>query len=110
MHLIGEKNETIYVNCTGPYILYINTCYMSLNEGENATGVLLLQEERVTISTFTMQTSDKVCRGLHNIVYLKSKKQISLHLKSSQLFIMKEVTVGFTYMLGTERQCFDEIR
>ncbi|XP_056234562.1 uncharacterized protein LOC130170890 [Seriola aureovittata] len=104
MSVAGEKKDKIYVNCTGPYVLYIHLCYTSLG-GEKTTGMLQLQvvRDKTPVSSFTLQTSEEVCEGLNSIAYLKAKDQASLHLYAKEEFKILEVSVGLTYLLG--RQC-----
>ncbi|KAG7514291.1 hypothetical protein JOB18_029891 [Solea senegalensis] len=102
----------IIINCTGPYVLYIDLCYKSLDleKGHlNTTGTLQLQVKGsgTPRSSFRLQASHvKVCRGLHSIAFLRAKEQASLHLYSDRSFVMSELTVGLSYLLGTEAQCY----
>ncbi|KAG7233394.1 hypothetical protein INR49_007074 [Caranx melampygus] len=42
MSVAGQNNDTIHINCTGPYILDVDLCYKSLGK-EESTGVLQLE-------------------------------------------------------------------
>ncbi|CAB1452747.1 unnamed protein product [Pleuronectes platessa] len=107
MSLVDEQNQRILVNCTGPYVLYVDVCYQNLNLG-NSTGFLqlLVEGSNTPVSSFTLQASREVCRGLHCIVFLRAKERASLHLLADEGFQIKNATVGLNYLLGTETQCY----
>lgn len=101
MDLAREK-DWIHINCTGPYILYVDVCYLSMHEPESR-GYLQLQVmgQTTPASSFTLNaTSQKVCRGLHSIVYLRAKEQASLYLTVTGGFKVKTLSVGLSYLLG----------
>ncbi|GLD46296.1 uncharacterized protein AKAME5_002700900 [Lates japonicus] len=111
MSLADEKNDTIKISCTGPYVVYIDVCYKSLSSGEELTGILQLQVvgSETPVSNFTLQTrsADLVCRGLSSIAYLRKEEKASLHLYLKDGFKIKSATVGLTYLWG-ESVSFDE--
>lgn len=102
MGLANKNNDSIYVNCTGPYVLYMDVCYKSLHEKE-AKGILELQVvgSETPVSSVTLNASQEVCRGLSSIAYLRAKEEASLHLYFTDGFKVKNVTVGLSYLLGT---------
>lgn len=101
MSLVDKKNDTIYVNCTGPYILYIDVCYKSLSD-EETRGMLQLQVVGSTtpVSSLALNASHEVCRGLHSIAYLRAREQASLYFHCTDGFKIKNVTVNLSYLLG----------
>ncbi|XP_042273612.1 uncharacterized protein LOC121901046 [Thunnus maccoyii] len=102
MSVAGEKNETISIECTGPYILYMDVCYKSKsNEEANGTLRLLVVGQETHLINFDMQGSREICRGLHSVVYLRAKEKAALHLYSTNHFKIKNATVGLNYMLGS---------
>lgn len=107
MGLADGRNQEILVNCTGPYVLYVDVCYLSLTE-EEITGTLQLQVagSGTPVSSFTLQASREVCRGLHSLAYLRASEQASLHLVAREEFKIKRATVGLSYLLGTASQCY----
>lgn len=98
MSMVHDK---IHINCTGPYILYMDVCYRSLEENKNITGVLQLMVGKTAVTSFLLTTSDEDCRQLHSIVYLKTKQQASLHIQAQDSFKIKNATLGLNYLLGT---------
>lgn len=109
MSLADEKNDTIKISCTGPYVVYIDVCYKSLTKGEERTGILQLQVvgSETRVNNFTLQTADEVCRGLSSIAYLRKEEKASLHLYVKDGFKIKNATVGLSYLWG-ESVSFDE--
>ncbi|XP_031724111.1 uncharacterized protein LOC116394885 [Anarrhichthys ocellatus] len=107
MSLAGENKDQIYVNCTGPYVLYMYLCYKDKDETE-ASGLLQLQVvgRKAPVSSFPLNASHEVCRGLHSIAYLRDKETLSLQLNCTAGFKIKTVTVGLSYMLGSQCQFF----
>ncbi|KAG8003533.1 hypothetical protein GBF38_018706 [Nibea albiflora] len=103
MDLVG--NDKISIKCTGPYVLYMYACYLSLDNQEGS-GILQLQVESVPVASIMMNASNVVCRGLHSIAYLKEKDQTSLQLYSTEGFKIKNVTVGLSYLLGTRCETY----
>lgn len=104
MFLDDEKKDKINFNCTGPYILYMDVCYMSMLEAKEASGKLwLLDVGKTPEILFSMSTSHEVCTVLHKTVYFRKKGKASLELKSTAGFKLKRVTVGLSSQLG--RQC-----
>lgn len=104
MSVAGTKNDTIHINCTGPYILDVDLCYKSLDNKES-TGVLELQVEgsESPASSFNLRASGQVCRGLHNITYLWAANQVTLRLYSqSHDFKIVQANVGLSYLLGNQ--------
>ncbi|XP_078024594.1 uncharacterized protein LOC144463647 [Epinephelus lanceolatus] len=104
--ILVNKKDKIYINCTGPYVLYVHLCYLDFLE-QNATGTLQLQvageEEKTPFSFPTLYaTAHEVCRMLHDIVYLSKKNEASLHLISSPGFKIKHARVGLSYLLGSQ--------
>lgn len=104
--ILANKKDKIYINCTGPYVLYVRLCYLDFLEA-NATGTLQLQvvgkEEKTPFSFPTLYaTAHEVCRVLHDIVYLSKKNEASLHLISSLGFKIKHARVGLSYLLGSQ--------
>ncbi|KAI3368318.1 hypothetical protein L3Q82_008031 [Scortum barcoo] len=93
MSLVDEKNDMIYVNCTGPYILYTDVCYKSMSK-EETRGMLQLQVQgsSTPVSSLALNTSHEVCRGLHSIAYLKATQQASLYFYCTDGFKIKNVT------------------
>lgn len=102
MNLVGR--DRISVSCTGPYVLYMNMCYMSLQERE-ARGSLQLQvvgQEKTPLSSFNLTVLKEVCKGHHSIAYLKEGEEASLYLNVKDRFKVKNVTVGLRYLLGNQ--------
>lgn len=102
MNLTGE-NDWIYISCTGPYVLYMEACYTSMNEPQ-LRGYLQLRvmKQKTPATSFTLNaTSQKVCRGLHSTVYLRAREQASLHLTVPGSFKVKTLTVALSYLLGS---------
>lgn len=102
MNLTGEK-DTISISCTGPYVLYMDACYMSMLPKLESRGYLQLRlvGQKTPASSFTLNaTSEKVCRGLHSTVYLRATEQASLHLTVTGSFKVKTVSVALSYLLG----------
>lgn len=99
---MSKVEDKIYINCTGPYILYMDVCYRSLNKKE-ITGILQLEvvERKTTVTSFNLTTSDEDCGVLHSIVYLRAKDQASLHIYAEVSFKIKNATLGLNYLLGT---------
>ncbi|XP_026200659.1 uncharacterized protein LOC113151989 [Anabas testudineus] len=104
-HMMGMVDNKIHVNCTGPYIVYMDVCYKSLNK-VNITGTLQLQVvgRKSPVTSFSVTTSDEDCRGLYSIAYLRAKDQASLHVYAKEGFKIKTATLGLSYLLG--RVCF----
>lgn len=102
MNLVDKTKDKIYINCTGPYLLYIEACYKSLR-GNLTTGTLQLLVERnqTLVTSIDMNTSDEVCKGLHSIAYLKVREVAYLYLQSLHDFKVKNMTVGLSYLLGS---------
>lgn len=106
MSVAGTNNDTIHINCTGPYILDVELCYRSLDNKES-TGVLELQVEgrESPASSFNLRASGQGqdCGGLHNITYLWAAQQVTLRLYSqSHNFKILQATVGLSYLLGSQ--------
>lgn len=100
---MGLVNKKIYINCTGPYILYMDVCYMSLSDVE-AEGTLQVKVEgKDPLVNFTLHALNEVCRGLQSIVYFRVKDEAYLDLYSSNTFKIKNMTMGLSYLLG--RRC-----
>lgn len=101
MSLVG-KNDRIYVNCTGPYVLYMDVCYKSLREYETR-GSLKLQVvgSKTPVWSVNLTTLHEVCRGLHSITYLRAMEEASLYLYVTDGFKVKNVTVGLSHLLGS---------
>ena len=106
MSLVGKSSDRIYINCTGPYVFYMDVCYKNLNKKkENATGRLQLQVERsnTSPSVFNLTTMQEECTGHHTTVYLRATDEASLYLYVMDGFKVKNVTVGLSCLLG--RRC-----
>ncbi|XP_051233626.1 uncharacterized protein LOC127350762 [Dicentrarchus labrax] len=104
MGLVAKKNDTIGINCTGPYILYMEVCYKGMNQPKEAHGTLELRVEgsNTSVSSVNLTASHEVCRGLHSIAYLRANERASLHLNCTDDFKVKNVTVGLSYLLGSQ--------
>lgn len=108
MSLIDNK---VSINCTGPYIWYMDVCYKSLTN-VNVSGTLLLQVEvevegkkqKTTASSIILHTSGEDCRGLHSIVYLSVNEMASVEVSAGDEFKIKEATLGLSYLLSQCRQ------
>lgn len=103
MNLTGN-NDRIEIRCTGPYVLYMNACYKSLRDHETR-GYLQLQVSGQTIpeSSITLTaTQDDVCTGLLRTVYLRANEQASLYLYVTDGFKVKTLSVGLSYLLGSQ--------
>lgn len=98
---MSKVDNKIYVNCTGPYILYMDVCYRSLNK-ETITGILQLEVVGRTtpVISFNLTTSGEDCTVLHSILYLRVKEQASLHIYAKESFKIKNATLGLNYLLG----------
>lgn len=93
----------IHIQCTGPYVLYMYVCYKSVEEESMGNGTLALKVvgSKDPRHTFKLQTRKEVCEGLHHIAYLSNKENVTLDLISSDNFMMKNASVGFSYLLGS---------
>ncbi|TWW57670.1 hypothetical protein D4764_07G0003890 [Takifugu flavidus] len=103
MNLTG-KNDRIEIRCTGPYVLYMNACYKSLRDHETR-GYLQLQVsgQKIPESSITLTaTQDDVCTGLLRTVYLRANEQASLYLYVTDGFKVKTLSVGLSYLLGSQ--------
>lgn len=102
MGLVDKSSDRIYINCTGPYILYMDVCYKSLRQYETS-GALQLQVvgSKTPVCSFNLTASHEVCRGLHSTAYLRAQEQAHLHLYVTKGFKVKNVTVGLSYLLGS---------
>lgn len=104
MRVTGQKNDRIYINCTGPYLLYMEACYTNMMVPKNETnGTLELRMEssKTPLISFNMATSTAVCTGHHGIAYFKAKEQASLYLYASDEFKVKNLTIGLSYLRGS---------
>ncbi|CAJ1060071.1 hypothetical protein L3Q82_008031 [Xyrichtys novacula] len=92
----------IYTSCTGSYLLHLHTCYTSLKLGESRVAELQLQarKDEEPLSSFFLNTTHEVCRGLHRITYLRAKQNVSLHLFLSDGFKLKNMTVDLSFLQG----------
>ena len=105
MSLDAKEKGVFYINCTGPYILYMDLCYMSM-EGKEASGTLRLLDGKENPETlFTMNSSSEECKDtvLQKTVFIKEKGKARLQLVSRGRFKLKNLTVGLSSLLG--RQC-----
>lgn len=105
MSVTGQMNDRIYINCTGPYLLFMEACYtnmMGQRNENNGTLQLRVGNSETPLISFDMATSATVCRGLHGIAYFKAKDQASLHLYTSNEFKVKNLTIGLSYLRGSE--------
>lgn len=102
-----HTKDTIMTKCEGPYILYAEVCYKSLEEGtqgqrdNKANGTLQLQVAgtETPVSYFATNSSDQVCRALHSTAYLTKKDKARLYFNTSDYLKVKKVTVGLSYLL-----------
>lgn len=104
MSVTGQNNDRIYINCTGPYLLYMEACYYNMMGQHNKTnGTLQLRvgSSETPLISLDMVASAIVCRGLHGIAYFKAKDQASLHLYTSNEFKVKNLTIGLSYLRGS---------
>ncbi|KAA8589276.1 hypothetical protein FQN60_012641 [Etheostoma spectabile] len=99
MSLGVEERDKIYVNCTGPYVFYMKVCYLGAKEASGTLELRVVGEER-PVSSFRLNASHEVCRGLHSIAYLTREDKVSLHLNSTDGFKIKNAIVGLNYLLG----------
>ncbi|KAK9519225.1 hypothetical protein VZT92_021966 [Zoarces viviparus] len=99
------KKDQIYVNCTGPYVLYMHLCYKDIDK-KGASGLLELWvvERKAPVISFDLHASHEVCRGLHRTAYLMDKETLSLQLTYTDGFKIMNMTVGLSYMLGSQCQ------
>ncbi|KAM8744989.1 uncharacterized protein AB9X84_016397 [Acanthopagrus schlegelii] len=105
MSLDAKEKGVFYINCTGPYILYMDLCYMSM-EGKEANGTLRLLDGKENPETlFAMNSSSEECKDtvLQKTVFIKEKGKARLQLESRGRFKLKNLTVGLSSLLG--RQC-----
>lgn len=102
MNLAEQKNDSIHIHCTGPYVFYMYVCYNSLRAHETS-GYLQLRVKETPVISINLSTTHEVCRGLHHIAYLGAREQASLYLHVTDGFKVKNLTVGLNYLLG--RQC-----
>lgn len=101
MSLDDKNDDEIIISCTGPYILYMDVCYLSMLEGKEVNGTLWLLDERKTPEIlFSMSSSHEVCTALHKTVYFRKTGKASLQLISTTNFKIKTVTVGMSSQLG----------
>lgn len=98
---VSRLNEAIHVECTGPYVWYIDSCKVQ-KEKEETSGILQLrvQGSQTPVSSFTLN-STHICRGLHSIIYLRAKEVASVHL-NSEGFMIDDMSMGLTYLLGNK--------
>ncbi|KAF3835045.1 hypothetical protein F7725_027603 [Dissostichus mawsoni] len=105
MNLTDGKNDKIHIQCTGPYVLYMEVCYKSM-DGTETGGVMELQvlgRDTPRVSSFSLHASHEVsvCKGLHSTAYLSNKEEASLHLYPTEGFRFESMTVGLSYLLGS---------
>ncbi|KAK1896401.1 Movement protein TGB2 [Dissostichus eleginoides] len=105
MSLADGKNDKIHIECTGPYVLYMEVCYKSM-DGTETGGVMELQvlgRDTPRVSSFSLHASHEVsvCKGLHSTAYLSNKEEASLHLYPMEGFRFESMTVGLSYLLGS---------
>lgn len=99
-YMMGFADKKIYINCTGPYILYMDVCYTSIG-GKQASGTLELQVVgKHPVMNFTLQASYEVCGWHQSIVYLREQEAASLYLRSTEQFKIKNMTMGLSFLLG----------
>uniref|UniRef100_A0AAV2KTD3 TNF family profile domain-containing protein n=1 Tax=Knipowitschia caucasica TaxID=637954 RepID=A0AAV2KTD3_KNICA len=101
MDLINGSH--IFVHCDGPYVVHMYVCFKSTEGQANGTLQLGVADSEHPHCTFPLQThqQQEVCRGLHGITYLRAKNDASLKLVSTHNFRIKNITVGFNYLLGS---------
>lgn len=106
MSVAGPKGDMICVNCTGPYLLHMYVCHISLAQrNSESRGTLELQAAgngTAPLASFLMKASHLTCTGLHSIVYLRAREQVSLNLYIFDDFKMKNLTVGLSLLLPGE--------
>lgn len=104
MSVTGQKNDRIYINCTGPYLLYMEACYTNMEQQNETKGTLQLRvgSSETPLISFDMATSATVCRGHHGFAYFKAKDHASLHLYASNEFKVKNLTIGLSYLRGSQ--------
>ncbi|KAK5869982.1 hypothetical protein PBY51_024653 [Eleginops maclovinus] len=104
MSLANGKKDKIYINCTGPYVLYMNLCYTTMNEQEFEVNLQLQVPGRL-VSNFSLNAERRGqqldCRGLQSTAYLRRNEEASLHVYTLNGFVFKTVTVGLNYLLGS---------
>ncbi|XP_077440788.1 uncharacterized protein LOC144062879 [Vanacampus margaritifer] len=100
MHLADERHSKIAVRCTGPYVLYADVCYRSLEK--NAAGTLRLHAagRRAPLWASRLAGRRDACEALHAVAYLRTGEKAELNLRVTGRFKIKNVTVGLSYLLG----------
>ncbi|KAK7888965.1 hypothetical protein WMY93_024525 [Mugilogobius chulae] len=91
----------ISTKCRGPYVWHMYVCYLSFQGQANGTLELQVAGSTDPVSTVHLQAHDdsQVCRGLQTLTYLSNKEEVTLRLYSEN-FKIKEMTVGFNYLLS----------
>lgn len=100
MHLADERQSKIAVRCAGPYVLYADVCYRSLERGASGTLRLRSAGRAAPLCAFRLAGRHEACEALHAVAYLRAGDKAELDLQSTGRFKIKNVTVGLNYQLG----------
>ncbi|XP_077390287.1 uncharacterized protein LOC144026966 [Festucalex cinctus] len=100
MHLADERHSKIAVRCTGPYVLYADVCYLSLEKNAGGTLRLHAAGRATPLWAFCLAGRREACEALHAVAYLRSGEKAELDLRATGRFKIKNVTVGLSYLLG----------
>jgi len=99
---MNEAKDLIYIKCTGPYIWHMEVCYETRQSADTDAGTLELQVKgsKAPFSSIKLNATHLVCRGLHSTAYLRANEQASLHLSSKDELVIRNITMGLSYLLG----------
>ncbi|XP_061681152.1 uncharacterized protein LOC133503490 [Syngnathoides biaculeatus] len=100
MGLADDRRSKIAVGCDGPYVLYVDVCYRSLEPGAAGTLRLRAGGRAAPLCAFHLAGRHEACEWLHAVAYLRAGEKVKLDLRSTGFFKIKNVTVGLSSLLG----------